>query len=244
MKILFIGDSIIKGTQGVDWVRMIAKKHTTWKIENAGINGQTLNKITDRLISKVSHAKYDAIVLEVGYNDILLPTFKHKRGWFSKAYYHQLKQGYIPSAIGDFEMILREAVDYIRNVSKAKIILPTISCINENLQTDINNKVISYNKVIKKIARESDGLVADVHERFSSVLKHGKGQDYLLESFVNTTVLDPINCLIGRADALSESRGLELTIDGVHPNTKGALLFKEEVEKALMRIDEKIPLYI
>ena len=244
MKILFIGDSIVKGTQGVDWVKMIAKKHPEWKIDNAGVNGETLNRIADRAVVKLAQSDYDLVVFQAGYNDIMLPTFETRQGWFSKSYHHQLKLGNSPATIGDFEMLLRESVDYIKSVTKANVVLLNLSCINEDLNTETNKKVNTYNQVIRKIAREYNCGLADIGQHFSNYLNKVETQDYLLENFINTAFLDSINCILGRADQLSESRNLHLTIDGVHLNSKGAAIFKEEVEKLLISFDEKVPLYI
>jgi len=244
MRVLFIGDSIIKGTQGVDWVRMIARKHQGWKIENAGVNGETINKMSDRLVLKLAQNDYDVVVVECGYNDVMLPTFAVKQGWFPKAYQHQLKLGNIPSQIMQFEHHLRESVDYMISVSKVKVVLTTLGCISEDLSAETNVRTAAYNEVIRKIAKEYNCALADIAERFTSYLNRRNTTDYLMDNYINTAFLDAINCIIRRADHLSESRNLHLTIDGVHLNTKGAIIFKEEVEKLLINFDEKVPLYI
>lgn len=244
MRILFIGDSITKGTQGVDWVRMISRKHQDWKVENAGLNGETINKTSDRLVLKLAQNDYDVVVFECGYNDVMLPTFVDRQGWFPKAYQHQLKLGNTPSNLQQFEHHLRESVDYMVSVSKVKVVLTTLGCINESNTAVTNLKAREYNKVIRKVAKEYNCALADVEERFASYLNQRSTSDYLMEIFINTAFLDAINCIIRRADHLSETRGLHLTIDGVHLNTKGALIFKEEVEKLLINIDDKVPLYI
>ena len=244
MRILFIGDSITKGTQGVDWVRMISKKHQGWKVENAGINGETINKTSDRLVLKLAQTEYDVVVFQCGYNDVMLPAFINKQGWFPKAYQHQLKLGNIPSTLQQFEHHLRESVDYMISVSKVKVVLTTLGCINEDPCTDISARTTAYNDIIRKVAKEYNCALADVAERFTAYLNKRNTTDYLMENFINTAFLDAINCIIRRADNLSEARNLYLTIDGVHLNTKGALIFREEIEKILINVDEKIPLYI
>jgi lysophospholipase L1-like esterase len=245
MNILFIGDSITRGTQGVDWVKMIENEHPYWTIENAGVNGETLNKIFERLKTLLQiNNSYRTIVLQTATSDILLPTFKHRNFWFQQDYKRQLKSGNQPAAPADFEIILERTVEYIRSSSNSEIVLPTLGCINENLLAETNAQLFSYNSIIKKIAKDFNCILADVSERFQEELSHLKTQDYCLDNFSNTAFLDLLSCSMGMVDNLSAKRKLHLTIDGVHLNSRGAKIFKEEVDKAILLTKEKSALFI
>jgi len=245
MNVLFIGDNITRGTQGVDWVKMIENKHPYWTIENAGVNGETLNKVSERLKTLLqTNNSYKAIVLQTATNDILLPTFKHRNFWFQQDYKRQLKSGNKPAAPSDFEIELKRAVKHIRTNSNSEVILPTLGCINENLLAETNAQLFSYNSIIKKVAKELDCILADVSERFQEELSHLNTQDYCLDNFSNAAFLDLVSCSMGMADNLSTKRKLHLTIDGVHLNSKGATIFKEEVDKAILLTKEKSALFI
>ena len=87
MRILFIGDSLVKGSVGVNWVKIFASKHKNWIVENAGKNGETLAMIHRRLMKKLDQAKYDVIFFEAGVNDILIPGFNQ-----SKSYYYSWRR--------------------------------------------------------------------------------------------------------------------------------------------------------
>lgn len=245
MNVLFIGDSITRGTRGIDWVKMIENEHPYWTIENAGVNGETLNKIFERLKTLLqTNNTYKAIVLQTATADILLSTFKHRNFWFQQDYKRQLKCGNIPAAPADFEIVLKRTIEYIKSNCNSEIILPTLGCINENLLTETNAKLFSYNSIIKKIAKEFNCILVDIAERFQEELSHLNTQDYCLDSFSNTAFLDLVSCSMGMADNLSAKRKLHLTIDGVHLNSKGAKIFKEEIDKAILLTKEKSALFI
>jgi lysophospholipase L1-like esterase len=245
MKVLFIGDSITRGTQGVDWIKMLEKDHPYWIMDNAGINGETLNKISQRLKTHLGeNSNYDAVVLQSGTNDILLPIFKHRGLWFRQAYRYQVKSGNIPSGPAEFESLLRRTIEYVQKNTKTQIILPTIGCINENLVAETNAKLFSYNSIIKRTAKDFNCILADVSEAFQNDLSRKKTQDYCADNFSNTAVLDLVSCNLGWADALSRKRKLHLTIDGVHLNTKGARIFQEKIDTAILLTKEKSLMFI
>jgi lysophospholipase L1-like esterase len=237
MRILFIGDSIIRGSQGVNFLPFLAFKHPHWEIENAGVNGQTLTCIAERIKLKLVHnTPYDAIVLEAGYNDILLPYFRKKGFLFRQALKHLLKKQYNPlSSAEAFDLKFRETIRFVQAHSSAKIILTTLGCINEDLSFYLNLQRRTYNLVIRKIARDFNLHLADVAPKFDKLLHKQNNRNYLLESFFNTAALDLFSCkYLHRADEISRARNLLLTIDGVHLNSRGAEIFMKEIEKQLL----------
>lgn len=245
MRILFLGDSITRGTQGVDWIKMIEKDHPYWTVENAGINGETMNKLSERLKTHLkNNSNYDVIVFQSAANDILLPMFRHRGFWFRQAYRQQIKSGNIPLSPKEFEIVFKQSIEYIQKHSAAQIILPTLGCINEHLLAETNAKLFSFNSIIKKIAKEYNCILVDISESFQNELSHKKTKDYCADSFSNTAFLDLITCNLGMADKLSDKRKLHLTIDGIHLNSKGAKIFKDKVENAILLTKEKSLLFI
>ncbi|MEJ6980633.1 SGNH/GDSL hydrolase family protein [Pedobacter sp. P351] len=245
MRILFLGDSITRGTQGVNWIKMIEKDHPYWTLENAGINGETMNKLSGRLETYLkNNSNYDVIVFQSGTNDILLPMFRHRGFWFRQSYRQQIKSGNIPSSPKEFEIVLKHSVEYIQRHSEAQIILPNLGCINEYLLAETNAKLFSFNSIIKKIAKEHSCIPVDISELFQNELSHMKTMDYCADNFSDTAFLDLITCNLGMADKLSKKRKLHLTIDGIHLNSKGAKIFKEKIENAILLTKEKSLLFI
>ena len=99
----------------------------------------------------------------------------------------------------------------------------------------MNLKRILYNDAILKLASEHDCLVADVSHEMELILKSGSQTDYLLNSLLNAMYLDRRRCQRnGGADKLSKKRNLLLTIDGVHLNSAGAMIYKRTIEKQII----------
>lgn len=237
MKILFIGDSIIRGTTGVNWIKHLIRKHPEWTIENEGVNGYTLTKVKERLGKKLKLSRsYDAIVLQGGINDILIPSLQERGSMFRKASDQLIKKGYHPLQDQEkIETVFHDMISLIKHRTNAHIILTTIGCMNEDPGFYLNEKRDVINKIIRKVARLSGCSLADTAAIFDQYLGRRKTKTYFLEGFFNTTYLDKLQChVLNRADALSRERGLHLTIDGVHLNSRGGVIFMHEVERQLL----------
>src|SRR3989337_4061552 len=96
MKILFIGDGLIKGSVGVNWIKRLAVKNPEWSVENSGVNGETLVKIKHRVDKKLEESNYDVIFFEAGLNDLLIPAMAGKGFLFRQTQKYLLTKDYNP----------------------------------------------------------------------------------------------------------------------------------------------------
>lgn len=234
MRILFIGDNLVKGSVGVNWVKIFASKHKNWRIENDGKNGDTLTMIHRRLMKKLDSEEYDVIFFEAGVNDIVIPWLLQKGYWFKKAAKYLLNKGANPRRdAADFEKQYRKCISDIQRKSKAVIIVSTIGCINEDIDSYLNKQRCVCNKIIREIAQEKELGLVDAGALFDGFLRRYKTNNYLLEDFFNTAWFDKIWCRLGCPEHLSNKRGLYLTVDGVHLNKEGAKIYYIETKKQL-----------
>jgi lysophospholipase L1-like esterase len=238
MRILFIGDSLVKGSVGMNWVKRIATKNPDWEIDNAGVNGETLIKISQRLDKKLATNQYDVIFLQAGTNDLLIPVMNDKGFFFRQAQKYLTAKGYQPQTTpADFEKEFRQCISDIKNKTTATIIVSTLSCISECLESPINQKRCLYNHIIRDIAKETGCNLVDAGACFDGYLRRCRTKDYLLESFFNTVYSDKFQCrVLACPDYLSKKRRLHLTIDGVHLNSRGANIYRDETEKQVRAI--------
>jgi len=238
MKILFIGNSITEGLIGVDFVKLFKFENPAWIIKNAGTGGDTLTNVSQRVLNELScDSNFDFIVFEAGYNDIILPYFNNRGILFQFAFKYLTSKGRSPITNGsEFKLEYKKIVEQIKDITNAKIILTTIGCINEKVDTKLNTRRLEFNQIIREIANDSNCLLADVANQFELALNHRNQTDYLLKSFWNSVYFDRKICKTKNgADKLSMKRNLQLTIDGVHLNSKGALIFKTIIEKQIKR---------
>ncbi|MET0466390.1 MAG: SGNH/GDSL hydrolase family protein [Chitinophagaceae bacterium] len=248
MQILFIGDSIIRGTVGVNWVNDLANAFPEWNITNQGVNGDTLVKINHRMEATFQKgASYDYVVFYGGANDLLIPYLSSKGFLFNAARKHLLRKGYAPKlTLRELEDAYTQAIDLVRSYTNARIILLTLGSMNETASFILNKKRREVNDVIRRIAKRDQCMIADAGKRMDEYLQNKVTKDYFLENFFRVSWLDRWQCtLFKRADSLSEERGLLLTIDGLHLNSIGGAIFRDEVEKhlikALKKQDQPVP---
>ncbi|MEO6902395.1 MAG: SGNH/GDSL hydrolase family protein [Bacteroidia bacterium] len=235
MKLFFIGNSITKGEIGESYIELLKMEHPNWIINNAGINGDTLKNISYRLERQNNLiTNYDYIIIEAGLNDIILPYFNNMDPLFRLALKYLLKKGRQPLDINNFKKEYERIIKYVQGKSNAKIILTTLSSINENLQSNLNAIRKRYNETIIQVANQNNCLLADVSVQFDAIIKNSNQTNYLLENFFASTYFDKKNTQKPEgSDKLSKNRKLALTIDGVHLNTRGAKIYKEIIEKLL-----------
>lgn len=236
MKILVIGDSIVAGNLGVSFVSRLKTVMPGAKIINHGVDGETLLNICERLLADLQTCTdYDAVILQGGYNDILMPSFLQKGKLFGFAYRRQFKNGRIPVAgSNSFELVLDDTLFAARKIYKGRIILLTMGCISENLDTATNRQCNLYNAAIRNVAQRYRLTIADAGACFDEALQQGPNTAYCLDSFWAVTLTDRfISKLKYGAAWLSRRRGLRLTIDGVHPNARGGAIMGDTILKAL-----------
>jgi lysophospholipase L1-like esterase len=139
MKIHFLGNIITRGKIGESFVTSMKGDNPIWNIHNAGVDGDTLRNISDRVVNILpDNSDYDFIVIEAGHNDIILPQFKKKGILFQYALRHLLRNGRQPLRIEEFKMEYLRMIKLLRAKTRANIVLTTISCINENLLSETN----------------------------------------------------------------------------------------------------------
>jgi len=241
MRVLFIGNSITRGEIGESFIDLFRADYPDWEIKNAGINADTLKNISDRITHEISICtEYDYIIIEAGHNDVILPFLRKKGFLFQLALKHLQKKGRKPLNQGDFKSEYIKVINLIKTKTNAKIILTTLSCINEDLSSYVNKIRSDYNHLIRNIADYNDCLLADISQEFDSILNSNIQTNFLLDRFIDTVYFDSKKCQkIGGADKLSKKRKLQLTIDGVHLNSIGANLYKQTIEKQIITLANK-----
>jgi lysophospholipase L1-like esterase len=230
MKILLAGDSIIEGSTGINWISLLAQRRPRWRLKAAGAAGEPLNKITERLPALLKDDSYDCIVLVAGHNDL-----------FRQSYQYLLRKGHQPHPDpAAFELQMRQCIDLIRQHSRARIILCTLSAMNESAGSLLRQQRNQINETIRDVAWDMQCQLADPGLRFDEYLESRCTRNYFLPSFWQVTWFDKWICKwLGQADVLSQRRRLHLTTDGVHLNTRGAKIFMHEIEKQLLITENK-----
>ncbi len=237
-ELLIVGDSLAGGLPYLSFPAQLKSRLRDWRITPSAVGGDTLVGIGERLDRLLCEHEPDALIIEAGTNDILLPAFESRGGLWRKLAKRIESAGSIPTT-----KLERFRDLYTRTLEKAGqavgcIVITTIACIGEETASDLNRRGSQFNEVIREVASSRGVVLADVGKAFRGILAQVEVQsDYLLDN-ISSTITDTFHCLTPRgADRLSGRRGLVLTMDGVHLNRYGARLYAETVSRAL----EKAP---
>jgi len=197
-RILFIGDSITEGKIGIGYVDIIQRNFPEFQCQNYGRGGDTLSGIFTRLfkILKTETEYYDVIVIEAGHNDLFLPYVKSK--W-------KVTSIRKVTPLNKIEDFYDNGLRMVGLYSKAKIIITTLSCLGEVLNSPINQKRRLVNISGYNLMEHPLNLVLD----------------YFRSKRMNWV------------EKISRKRGLMLTIDGGHLNSKGAIIYAKELSRIL-----------
>jgi len=229
-RILLTGDSITRGNLGWSYVALLQTQFPKVEFVNLGQDGDTLSGIhrrTREFLSKDS--QFDFVIIVAGHNDIILPTLT-ERGSFYRLIPQQLaRQGSVPTRdLVHFDQTYRQFLNDIRRTFSGKLVISTLSFVNEHPLSPTAQLRLVYNHGIRKIARENDVQLADVGLVFDQYLQGVSGIDYFMKSLLAPVTADLWASRSAKAlSAISRRRGLHLTIDGVHLNPRGAELYAE-----------------
>jgi lysophospholipase L1-like esterase len=225
-RILFVGDSITEGKIGIGYVDIIQRNFPEFQCQNYGRGGDTLSGIFTRLfkILKADTEYYDVLIIEAGHNDLFLPYVK------SKWKFTSIRK---VTPLNKIESVYNNGLEMVGLLSKAKIILTTLSCLGEDFSSQINQKRRFINDKIKEIGSKHEAYLADVSSVFDKILR---------KSFSSYNLIDhPLNMVLdyfrskrtNLVEKICKKRGLMLTIDGGHLNSKGAMIYAKEISRIL-----------
>ncbi len=231
MRTLILGDSITEGELGFDYIHLLEN----YDIHSKGIGGETLFGLTEWMFDEILKEEYDQIIIAIGHNDIILPILKTMGSMFVKPYLSLIQRGSIPTEDPvEFEGLYRKVIKSIKEVSKTKIAVTTLSTLNENKNSLSARRRLEYNSAIRGMSDICD--VIDLGRRFDEELEQLETRDYFLMTSGVSFILDK---LLTKKDfgsnKLSKKRGLHFTMDGIHLNEAGALIYKEEISEFLKK---------
>ncbi len=225
-KILFIGDSITEGKIGIGYVDIIQHYFPEFRCKNHGRGGDTISGIFTRLLKilKTHTENYDIIVIEAGHNDLFLPYVK------SRWKFTSIRKVTPLNKIKDF---YDNGLRTISLHSKAKIIITTLSCLGEDLNSSINQKRRLVNDQIKEVGSKHGAYVADVSPFFDKILRKSISGYNLMDHPLNLPLDYFRSKRVNWVEKISRKRQLMLTIDGGHLNSKGAIIYAREISRIL-----------
>jgi lysophospholipase L1-like esterase len=245
--LLIAGDSLAAGHIGIGFTRYLTID-AEQQIMLRGIDGDTMLGVTSRVLKYLGSGRIseavDALIIECGGNDVLLPKVITSGGEEAQAAAKTLIRSDAPALEDPKEFGRQYALQLDRILARweelglqaGHVAIVLIPLLGEELDSQLNASRVSYNEEIRTLA----------HQRSLTVL------DFALDAFLRSQPTEhsgfllenPQDCLLDAqliggdpdaADRLSDQRGLLLTTDGIHLNSRGARLASRQCGEFLHR---------
>lgn len=230
MKVAFFGDSITEGVPGVSFVDIVQKTLPDIELVNFGKGGDTVSSLKRRIQKIEDLRTFDVFVLYIGTNDVFgRINVKHK---FLKLTMNQLPTKN-PTT---FKASYRKLIQYLLKYNKKILILPPL-LVGEELNNQWNKQVETLANIVEEQAKFFTSITfIDMRNIFVENLKGKKISSYLPTSLLS--IKKDVDNLKTPSivDSKSKERGLHLTLDGVHINSKGANIIAREIAFQLQKL--------
>ena len=242
MRIVFLGDSLTEGVEGVPYLRLLSERArldpriSAVELINAGAGGDTVVNLARRVAQDVVPRDPDWVVIQVGVNDCAtllwrrsLPTLRAIR---TRRYFSRIKQ--VPGAITPqrFRDGLRILIADLRTTTRARIALCTPAIFGESPRDRSLQLLERYVEVVPQVAAERGCPIIDVHSSFISALAGPPPHLSLSARLRRRRSLPPG----ADYEAAARARGYRLTYDGLHFTTSGASLFADAIYPWLIEV--------
>jgi lysophospholipase L1-like esterase len=244
---LFAGDSLTEGTFGESYLARVGQALALGQVGlwgqavNAGRAGDTLLSLLDRIEAAVQEAGPQWVILAVGSNDAWFQwRSSHSLGWAVWLWARRARSGQAPTAdLDHFAAGYRALIDRAQGVGGARAIACTVAPLGEDLDSPLNRRVARLNGAIQRVALDCHVPVADVWQAFVDELAVLPHPARYLPRAPWSNSLDVRRLRQSTPDALAQRRGLSLTFDGIHLNSRGADLWAAAILRTLVWVQRE-----
>jgi lysophospholipase L1-like esterase len=231
------GDSLTEGKPGISFVKYLSKKH---KCKNVGLGGDTvaglISRLEEKWIDKVTDSDY--AVVGIGTNDILIPFFENLSPDWASVAKGLYRRGSVPcKKIDEFNYKYIKLIDMLKTKTQNIIVfgLPTM----ETTENDLDIKCNEHNKVIESICQDKNVVFIDFRKWQKQIKSdnNNNGSYFFVskEKKKYGTVKDIVmTTYMPFEEKVSKQRGLFVTVDGCHFNSRSAKGLAEMIEEHIV----------
>ena len=209
------GDSLVTGIPGVPVLPLLMEKNPEILFINRGSTGDTLKSLYRRLSGDKS-GKCDIALLWIGTNDVLVHAGPPLPA--AKIIFRQLWTG----SGEEFRSYYGRCLDLLTRKAESVITIPPV-LVGERLDSSLNRDIDLLAEIIKETGTDFPTVrFADLRQPVYDILARQDSSGYITRhtpGFIRDAVFFRSGAAV---DSVSKKRGLILTLDGVHWNTKGA----------------------
>jgi len=227
MKIVCAGDSLTRAQVSADYVALLRDRLAPAMVVNSGVNYELSAGLLARLDSVIDQAP-DVVTVLIGTND-LRSALSAKD---AKSLRRRWKLTDEPTAAG-YRANLRQIVTRLRAQTQARVALLSPPVIGEDPESTPMRKAGEYGRIVREVAAEQDVTYLPLHERMVALLRASgrtPGTAFRPGILLASTAATQHFVLRRSLDAISRSRGLQLTTDTIHLNNRAAQMIAELIE--------------
>lgn len=221
MKVGLIGDSLTEGRPGVSFFNILQSNYPTITFINLGKPGETMKSLHSRLTNTKLDTDYDLVFLWIGVNDVYSKLLKVQAQPVAKD--HQ-----------EFKEYFNLVLDMITSFSR-QVVVVSPAIVGENIKSPSNEELRELTSIMESSSKQSNVSFLNMNAIFEKKLATLHYSDYISTGIFRVMMDVLLYKKPERIDPLSSKRGLHLTLDGIHLNSKGARIVAEEYSSIINR---------
>ncbi|MFJ2274103.1 SGNH/GDSL hydrolase family protein [Streptomyces sp. NPDC087866] len=232
-RIACLGDSLTRAQFSVDYLELLRQRHPAGDVQPVrfGANGDFAYNLLQRLDAVVTNPP-DVITVLVGTNDA-------RASLAGYPVEQAMKRKNLPArpSAGWFQQCLGTVVARLRAETDATIGLLSLPVLGQRLDGAAAQASQAYSRMIAEIAATHRVTCLPLHERQTEELRQA---DPPPTPYREVTPAAALGVLARRAvlrhslDTISQRRGLLLTTDHIHQNSRGAAHIAEVIDAGLL----------
>lgn len=235
MIVACLGSSSTAGRgQAFDWIGELSRRPGNQRVRfyNFGVGGDLAYNALERL-PKVVACRPDKVVVWIGGNDVLALISRRMRIFFRVS-----KHLPCPPSPEWFRENMQTIAQRLKAETRASVAVCSLPPIGEDppsadpFQSELNRRIEEYNAIIRQTAEQENCAYLAIHEAMLAQFGASPGQ-----AFTRFRLLpfyrDAFRVLVRRKspDAVAEMNGWRFHTDGVHLNSRGAMIAAELVQQ-------------
>lgn len=231
MKIAFYGDSLTEGIPGASYFALLQERLPEHELINYGEGDDTALSLYERIVEHDLARPVDMAFLWIGTNDV-----PYKESW-AVAAFKLLRGKQWTENPGEFREYYKALLDLLTPYAGTVVTVSPLLA-GEKLDTRHNRYLDLLSQVVRHVSAEYPNVrYLDVRSRFVEELAAKPIPDAASRSIWQTAW----DVLMLRSpeeiDRAARERGLYLTLDGVHLNSRGAEIVVEAFMEAIREVE-------
>jgi lysophospholipase L1-like esterase len=231
MQIVCLGDSNTRAQVSADYIKMLENRAAgRWTFTNAGANGDLAYNALQR-VESVTEKQPDVVTVLLGTNDANAALSETNVRMMTK-----MKKLPVRPTIAWYQENLNAITERLIRETNARIALLSPPVLGQELGSDPVRQAAEYSQIVQDVAAVHEVAYLPLYERQLEHLRAVDRQPGIAfrdgKRLSSRAAMQ--HFLLGRSfDAISKRRGLELTTDFIHQNTRGAAMIAAVIEDFL-----------